>query len=170
VKKEKQLQGQTEFTLKERLWMTIKYFLVAASAGVIEVGSFTLLTELNIFKDAGKPYGWSYFIALALSVLWNFTVNRRYTFKSANNVPAAMLKMLGFYLVFTPASIWWGNALTGLSDARWVEYAVLGGTMVVNFVTEFLFQWLFVFRGTINTNQLAQKEKSAPEAEEDESK
>ena len=163
--KEEKLQGQTKFTAKESLWMTVKYLLVAASAGAIEVGSFTLLTELNVFQDADKPYGWSYFIALALSVLWNFTVNRRYTFKSAVNVPTAMLKVFCYYLVFTPASIWWGNAFTALSDAHWVPYAVLAGTMLANGITEFLFQWLFVFRGTINTNKLAQKDKDDADSE-----
>ncbi|MCL2512259.1 MAG: GtrA family protein [Oscillospiraceae bacterium] len=156
--KDKKLQGQTEFTAKEKTWMAVKYLSAAGSAGAIEFGSFTLLTELNIFRDAGKPYGWSYFIALALSVIWMFTINRRYTFKSATNVPAAMLKVLGYYAVFTPASIWWGNALTGLRpNARWMEYAVLIGTMAVNGLTEFLFQFFVVFRGTINTNKLAKK-------------
>ena len=150
----KELQGQTEFTKKESLWITVKYLLTTASAGLIQAGSFALLTELNLFKDAEKPYGWSYFIALVLSVLWNFTVNRRYTFKSVVNIPAAMLKVFGFYLVFTPASIWWGNALMALKpDSRWLPYAVLTGTMAANAVTEFLFQWLFVFRGTINTRE-----------------
>ena len=159
--KDKQLQGQTEFTAKEKIWMTVKYLAVAASAGAIQAGSFALLTEWGVFKDAGKPYGWSYFIALTLSVLWNFTVNRRYTFKSATNMPIAMLKVLGYYAVFTPASIWWGNALTGLGpDSRWLPYAVLAGTMAANGITEFLFQWLFVFRGTVNTNKLAEKDKA----------
>ncbi|MDR0883691.1 MAG: GtrA family protein [Oscillospiraceae bacterium] len=148
-------QGQTEFTAKENAWLTVKYFLIAASAGAIQLGSFTLLTEL-VFKDADNEYGWSYFISLVLSVIWNFTINRRYTFKSAANVPRAMALVFAYYLVFTPLSIWWGTALTNRFDVHWVIYATEIGTMLVNGVTEYLYQRLVIYRGTINTNELAQ--------------
>ena len=85
---------------------------------------------------------------LFLSVLFNFTVNRKFTFKSAANVPVAMLKVFGFYCVFTPLSIWWGNALT---SAGWNEYLVLAFTMIVNMVTEFLFTRFVVYGNSINT-------------------
>jgi putative flippase GtrA len=128
----------------------IKFTLFSASAGLIQAASFTLLNELTRF-----PYWPSYLIALTLSVVYNFTLNRRFTFKSANNVPLAMLKVFGYYLVFTPLSTWWGAALTNIG---WNEYIVLAGTMLANFVSEFLFQRFVVFKDSINTNALGQKE------------
>ena len=150
-----------KLSARENLVTSVKFFLFSVSAGVIETVSFALLSEF-VFHDAGSDgspvYGWSYFIALALSVLWNFTLNRRYTFKSANNVPVAMLKVFAFYCVFTPASIWWGVALTGLAPgSRLVYYGVFAGTLAANFITEFLYQRFFVFGKSMNTNSLAQK-------------
>jgi putative flippase GtrA len=124
-----------------------KFTMFSISAGVIQAVSFALLNETT-----GMPYWPSYLIALVLSVLWNFTLNRRFTFQSAGNVPKAMLLVALYYLVFTPASTLWGTALT---NAGWNEYIVLGGTMVINFVTEFLFQRFVVFRKTIDTNDIA---------------
>ena len=134
---------------KENGMQVLKFALFSVSAGMIETISFTLLNE---FLD--WPYWPCYLIALVLSVLWNFTLNREFTFKSANNVPLAMAKVFGFYCVFTPLSVWWGSALT---DAGWNEYLVLFGTMAVNLTTEFLYDRFFVFRNSINTNKRAQK-------------
>ncbi|MBQ4176990.1 MAG: GtrA family protein, partial [Lachnospiraceae bacterium] len=85
----------------------IKFALFSASAGIIEFVSIALL-------DAATPWRhfYCYLIGLVLSVLWNFTLNRRYTFKSANNVPVAMLKVACFYAVFTPLSTWLDKVLT----------------------------------------------------------
>lgn len=124
-------------------WQFIKFTLFSISAGVIQTLSFTLLNELT-----GFPYWPSYLIALILSVVWNFTLNRRFTFHSAANVPKAMTLVFLYYLVFTPLSTWWGSALT---NGGWNEYIVLGGTMIINFVTEFLYQRFVVFRHTIDT-------------------
>ena len=153
---------------KESILTGLKFFLFSVSAGVIQALSFALLSEF-VFNDAGTDenpvYGWSYFISLALSVLWNFTLNRRYTFKSASNVPVAMLKVLLFYAVFTPLSVWWGEALTNLAPGnKLVYYAVFAGTMLVNLLTEYLYQRFFVFGGSINTNALAQKNEE-PDSE-----
>ena len=91
-------------------------------------------------------------MALILSVLWNFTLNREFTFKSANNIPIAMLKVFGYYLVFTPVSVVLGNYFTAKYAAFGpIEYIVLGVTMVINMVTEFLFQKFVVFRNSENT-------------------
>lgn len=138
---------------KENTMQVIKFALFSVSAGIIQTISFTLLNE--IFK---WPYTPCYLIALTLSVLWNFTLNREFTFKSANNVPVAMAKVAAFYCVFTPLSTWWGAALTGVG---WNEYIVLFGTMAVNLTSEFLYDRFFVFRGTMNTNKRAQKEREA---------
>ena len=83
----------------KELWRAVKFLLFSASAGIIEIVSFALLNELT-----GWSYRPCYLIALVLSVLWNFTLNRRFTFRSANNVPVAMLKVAAYYAVFTPLS------------------------------------------------------------------
>ena len=126
-------------------WVRMARFtLFSVSAGLIEIGSFTLFNEL-----LNWPYWLSYLLALVLSVLWNFTLNRRFTFQSAANVPVAMLKVALFYVVFTPVSTalehWYTNAL------GWNEYLATGANMALNFVTEFLYQRYFVFRNSIDT-------------------
>lgn len=131
---------------------TIKFVLFSISAGVIQILSFTLLNELMTW-----PYWPSYLISVTLSVLWNFTLNRRFTFKSANNVPIAMLKTAGFYVVFTPLTTWMGNYL--VETLLWNEYLVTGINMVLNFVLEYLFQRFVVFRNSLDTNDLAKKEQ-----------
>lgn len=136
----KQNQAKTE--QHKTLWQAIKFTLFSLSAGIVQIASFTLLNEW-IIHDIGQKYGWSYFIALTLSVVWNFTFNRKFTFKSANNVPIAMLEVLAYYAVFTPLSIWWGVELEAIG---WNEYIILGITMIINFVTEFLWSKFVVFR------------------------
>ena len=130
---------------RKELLRTVKFVLFSISAGVIQVLSFTLMEELLHWTH------WvSYLISLVMSVLWNFTLNRKFTFCSANNVPLAMLQVALFYLVFTPLSTWWTAALTA-PEVGWNEYLVLTLTMIVNFVTEYLFDRLVVFRGSIDT-------------------
>ena len=107
------------------------------------------------------PYWPSYLTALVLSVLWNFTFNRRYTFRSVENISKAMSLVFLYYVVFTPLSTWWGQALTNLG---WNEYLVLLGTMIINLLTEFLFCRFVVYRGQINTNDIARK-KAAGESQ-----
>ncbi len=142
--------------------MAIKFLLFSASAGVIQFGSFTLLhefTHLDAFTRLdelfGNDYGLTYFIALVLSVLWNFTLNRKFTFKSAANVSIAILKVFGYYLVFSPLSIWWGVKLTTLG---WNYYLVLIGTMLINLITEYLFDRYVVYRNNMFTNDDGQRE------------
>jgi putative flippase GtrA len=134
---------------RQTAWQFIKFTLFSISAGLIQAGAFALLNELT-----GLPYWPSYLIALVLSVIWNLTFNRRFTFRSSVNMSKATALVLAYYAVFTPLSTWWGDALTGIG---WNEYLVLGGTMVINFVTEYLFQSLVVFRGTMNTNDAAHR-------------
>ena len=130
---------------KRELIRTVKFVLFSISAGVIQVASDALFNEVFHFA------AWlSYLLSLALSVLWNFTLNRKFTFQSASNVPIAMLKVAGFYLVFTPLSTWWTAVLTGAS-VGWNEYLVLAITMIVNFVSEYLFQRFFVFGDSLDT-------------------
>lgn len=140
---------ENKSTAKKEFLRTIKYTLVAASAGIIEIGTFTLLNELLHLN-----YWVSYLVALVLSVLWNFTINRRYTFQSSSNIVRSMLLVAAYYAVFTPASTWLEDILT---KAGWNEYLVTTLNMLINFITEFLFQRFFVFRKTIDTNDIAVK-------------
>jgi putative flippase GtrA len=130
-------------TEKDNILHFVKFTFFSISAGIVQLITFTLLNELLHLK-----YWPAYLIALTLSVLWNFTLNRKFTFKSAANIPIAMSKVTGYYLIFTPLSTWWGDALTNIG---WNEYLVLGGTMIINFVTEFIFTKYFVYHNQINT-------------------
>ena len=127
---------------KKNLWQAVKFTLFSISAGVIQIGSFALL-ELLV-----QDYWIPYLISLVLSILWNFTLNRRYTFKSAANVPVAMAKVFGFYLVFTPLSTYLGNVAEGHGAN---DFLILVVTMLANFVLEFLFCKLVVYRGKEDT-------------------
>ena len=124
------------------VWQVVKFTLFSISAGLIQIAAFHL------------PYWPSYLTALVLSVLWNFTFNRRYTFRSDASVARSMLLVALFYAVFTPVSTWWGHALT---TAGWNDFLVLAGTMVINFVTEFLYQRFVVYRNRIDTNDVARR-------------
>lgn len=128
---------------KEELIRGFKFLLFSISAGLIEIGTFTLLNELF-----HCTYWVSYLIGLTLSVVWNFTLNRKFTFKSAANIPIAMLKVLAYYVVFTPLSTLLEKYLTGIG---WNEYLVTAINMVINFVTEFIYQRFFVFGKSIDT-------------------
>lgn len=126
----------------KQMWQALKFTLFSISAGVIQVGSFALM-ELFI-----KDYWIPYLVSLVLSILWNFTLNRRYTFKSAANVPVAMAKVFGFYLVFTPLSTYLGN----LAEAHGGnDFLILAVTMLSNFILEFLFCKFVVYKGKEDT-------------------
>ena len=138
---------------KAEFFRSLKFLLFSISAGAIELLSFTLLNEF-----AGWPYWPCYLIALVLSVIWNFTLNRRYTFRSANNVPVAMAKVFLFYLVFTPASTLLGNWLA--EGLHWNEYLVTAINMILNFGLEYLYDRFYVFRDSIDTNEAALKKNA----------
>lgn len=131
------------FMKNSNFWQVVKFTLFSVSAGIIQVVSFTLLSELLKWN-----YWPAYLVSLVLSVVWNFTLNRRYTFQSAANVPVAMAKVFGYYLVFTPLSTWLG----ALAEGAGVNgYLVLALTMLANFSTEYLFSKLVVYRNQENT-------------------
>ena len=128
---------------KKELIRTIKFTLFSISAGVIQIGLFTLLNEL-----LSLDYWVSYIISLVASILWNFTINRKVTFKSSNNVKLSMLLVFAFYLVFTPISTILGN----LAESSGVnEYIVLAVTMICNFVLEYLYTRYIVYRNSCDT-------------------
>ena len=129
---------------KKEFLRTVKFVLFSISAGLIQVVSFTLMEEL-----LHVTHWVAYLTALVLSVLWNFTLNRKFTFCSASNMPVAMAKVAVFYAIFTPLSTWWTAVLT--DQCGWNEYLVLAMTMIVNFVLEYLYQRFFVFGDSLDT-------------------
>lgn len=133
-------------TKKEETMRVIKFTLFSISAGVIQMLAFTLLTELTPL-----PYWPRYLTALILSVLWNFTLNREFTFKAANNIPIEMMKVAVFYMIFTPATTIGGSYL--VETLGWNDYLVTALNMLLNFVTEYLYDRFIVFGKEINTKE-----------------
>lgn len=131
---------------KKEILRAIKFTLFSISAGLIQILTFTLLNELANF-----PFWPCYLIALLLSVIWNFTLNRKYTFHSANNIPIAMLKTLAFYAIFTPLSTLLEYYLA--DKMGYNEYLITALNMVLNFVLEYLYQRFYVFKDSIETNK-----------------
>ena len=132
---------------KKEFFRALKYTFFSISAGLIQIASFTL------FSEVFHLIAWqAHLISLVLSVLWNFTLNRQYTFHASNNVPIAMLKVALFYLIFTPLSTWW-TAVLAKPAGPINEYIVEACTMVLNFILEYLYMRFFVFRGSIDTKK-----------------
>ena len=130
----------------KEFWRVVKFTLFSISAGLIQMGSFSLLYELT-----DLPYWPSYLISLILSIVWNFTLNRKFTFKSAANIPVAMLKVLAYYVAFTPLTTLLGDFLA--EDLLWNGYLVTALNMILNFVTEFLVQRFWVFGKSIDSQK-----------------
>ncbi|NBK22606.1 MAG: GtrA family protein [Spirochaetia bacterium] len=141
-----QAPEQEKLTGKENVTQVTKFVLFSISAGIIQVIVFTIMLELLHI-----PYWGSYLTALIASVIYNFTVNRRFTFKSANNIPLAMTQLGIYYAIFTPLSTWGGDVLVGLG---WLEYLVLALTMVTNLVTEFCVNRFIIYRNSMNTRTI----------------
>ena len=135
---------------KKEIIRKIKFTLFSISAGLIEIGLFALLNEFTNWS-----YWPCYLIALIASVLWNFTLNREFTFKSTANVPIAMAKVFLFYLIFTPTSTIIGNYLA--ENLHWNEYIVTGLNMLANFILEYLYDQYIVYKGTIDTKEIKNK-------------
>ncbi len=155
------MTGQPKADKRHEAMQALKFTLFSISAGVIQIVSYTLFYE--VFHWA--PW-LAYLVSLVLSVLWNFTFNRTYTFRSDADIKKSMGLVALFYLVFTPLSTWWTAALTGENPFTGAEasqtplvnnYLVQAGTMLVNFVTEFLYQKFVVYRGTIDSNMKDRK-------------
>jgi putative flippase GtrA len=121
----------------------VKFLFISISAGIVQIGTFTLFNE--VFK---WDYWYAYLPSLLLSILWNFTINRKFTFKSASNVKIAMLLVLAFYAVFTPVSTILGELW---ENAGGNEYLVLVVTMVSNFILEFLYTRFIVYKNSCDT-------------------
>ena len=146
-----------EANKSKKEWIrTLKFLLFSISAAVVQIVSFAIF-ELIIPNN----YWVAYLPSLLLSIIWNFTINRKFTFKSANNVKVAMLLVLAFYAVFTPLSTWLGN-LAASAGAH--SFLVLSVTMIANFILEYLYTRFVVYRNSMNTNDIAQKDKAKEES------
>ena len=130
------------------IWVFLKFFGFSVSAGAIQMGSFALLNE-----SVQLDYWLSYLIALVLSVIWNFTFNRKFTFKSTGNITRAMVLVALYYCVFTPLSTLLEHYLA--DTLAWNEYIVTFINMLLNMVTEFLFQRFVVYRNSVDNNEKA---------------
>ena len=148
----KSMENEKKTKDRSELIRTVKFVLFSISAGAIELGTFTVMYEVLHWE-----YWVAYLIALVLSVVWNFTLNREFTFRSATNVPIAMLKVAAYYAVFTPATTLLGHYLEG--TCGWDGMVVTILNMVLNFVTEYLYQRFFVFGKSIDTNSRAQAQR-----------
>jgi putative flippase GtrA len=153
--------SEQKLSKKENIIQMVKFALFSTSAGIIQIGSFTALTELppRLF-DKELPYWICYLVSLVLSVIWNFTFNRKFTFKSANNIPIAMLKVAAFYAVFTPVSTYLGHLATENGANHYLVEIV---TMLANLVTEYIYQRFVVFRNSINTAEKKAKKDNEEE-------
>ncbi|MGN0764722.1 MAG: GtrA family protein [Aristaeellaceae bacterium] len=136
--------------MNKNLWQAVKFTLFSISAGIIQVLSFALLHDVLGLES----YWMSHVPSLVLSVIWNFTFNRRYTFRSDAPLVRSMLLVALFYVVFTPASAWWGTLLERAGVHAWLIEAI---NLLANFVLEFLYQRFVVYRGHIDTNDVARK-------------
>lgn len=131
---------------KDEIIRTVKFTIFSISAGVIELFLFELFDKYTSLK-----YWPCYLIALIASIIWNFTLNRNYTFRSASNIPVAMFKVFCFYLVFTPVSTILGNYLA--EDLGWNGTIVTIINMLCNFVTEYLYDRFYVFKDSIDSKE-----------------
>ncbi|MCF7931473.1 MAG: GtrA family protein [Acholeplasmataceae bacterium] len=146
-----ELKPQIKLTKRDHYIHALKFLLFSISAGVIQISSFALFSDV-----AHLTTKLSYFISIVLSVIWNYTFNRKFTFKSANNIPIAMLKVAGYNAIFITASTWWVGELT-TDVSGFIKYLVIFLTMVVNLITEFLFTKFYVYHNAINTAVKPQK-------------
>lgn len=157
-------------TTKYNLWQAVKFTIFSVGAGIIQIGSYTLLHELLKNKIASVNGLWAatYLPSLILSVLFNFTFNRKYTFRSADNVPKCMALVFLFYCAFTPLSLWLGGMANKALIAKisWGNYIVEGCTMIANFILEFLYNRFVVYRKSIDTNDVAKKAQKKIESGE----
>lgn len=130
---------------KKEYLRAIKFLLFSISAGVIQFVSFALMDLIPDFDYVIKAY-----IALTLSVVWNFTFNRKYTFRSISNIKVAMFKTFCYYLVFAPLSIHLADIYL-VKTLYWNELIVTGCTMLINLITEFLFQRFFIYNNSLDS-------------------
>ena len=144
---------------KKEFIRAVKFTLISISAGLVEIVSFSILELFSL------PFWVNNLISLILSVLWNFTINRRYTFRSASNIPLAMFEVACFYAVFAPLTTIGGNYLT--DTLGWNDFLVKAINMLLNITLEFFYLRFFVFRNSIDTNSVAKKSEERQKLKEE---
>lgn len=137
---------------KTEVIRAIKFAIVSASAGIVEAVVFTAINELGNF-----PYYVNYLTALIASIIWCYTINRKYTFKSDKPVKVILLYAAAFYAVFTPATTLLGSWLTG--SLGWNEYIATAINMALNLSLEYLYDTFVVYRNEMDNNDVAKKER-----------
>lgn len=122
----------------------LKFAAFSASAGVIQLLSFSILYDWTHLL----PWWPAYLISLVLSVAWNFTFNRKFTFAAATNLPISMCLVALYYCAFTPISVFGGDAMTA---AIGEELGIITTVtmMLINFVTEFFWDKFVVFNDVV---------------------
>ena len=169
------------------VWQAVKYFLCAASAGLIQFVTFTILStvfdktgvtasmgKMWFFGEMDKSLFTATTIALGLSIIWNFTLNRKFTFKAANNVPLAMGLAFLFYVPFYPFQTWYVGAVTGAirdaigqPEATWPSIIAEGTVMLINGILEFCWQKFVVFRMPKGKDVMPEEENAEEEIVEE---
>lgn len=144
-----EIESNKQNSKKKDFLQFLIFALFSISAGVIQILSFECL-----YHWIGWSNWWAtYLISLTLSVVWNFTFNRRFTFKSSSNIPVAMILVLIYYCAFTPISVFGGQALENIG---WNGTLITAIMMILNFVTEFFFDKYITFNEKI-VNRIAKK-------------
>lgn len=134
---------------KKEIFRALKFTLISISAGIIQIGAYSLIRIFSKFpEESWQDYVIAYTPSLLLSVIWNFTINRKYTFKAANNVKVAMLLVLAFYAVFTPVSTILGGVIVDNGVNGDLVFVI---TLLSNFVLEFLYTRYVVYRNSCDT-------------------
>ena len=129
----------------------IKFTLFSASAGAIQLLSTTILHQWTGWL---LDYYWlAYIIGLTLSVIWNFTFNRKFTFKAANNVPLAMTLVIIYNCIIVVPLALGGDALVKLWGEQW-GILVTAISLLINFITEFFWDKYIVFNQKVTDRLL----------------
>ena len=170
------MNEQTEEKKKPSKAKQFLQFLIftgfSISAGVIQFVSTGILSTWT----GWIPYWSAYLIGLVLSVVWNFTFNRKFTFKAANNVPLAMGLVVIYYCAFTPLSTFGADAIVAAwqraAGANWheaYEMIITASMMILNFLTEFIWDKFVVFNAKVTDAILHRFKKNKapmPESEQ----
>ena len=136
------LQEEVKPSKNQQFIQFIKFTLFSASAGAIQLLSTTILHQWTGWL---LDYYWlAYIIGLTLSVIWNFTFNRKFTFKAANNIPLAMTLVIIYNCIIVVPLALGGDALVNLWGEQW-GILVTAISLLINFITEFFWDKYIVF-------------------------
>lgn len=135
-----------KLTKKQQFLQLLKFTAFSLSAGIIQ---FLLQSTLFDWTHV-LTYWQAYPIALTASVIWNFTFNRKFTFKASSNVPIAMVLVVIYNLLIVVPFAILGEYLVQLwGDAYGMLVTVL--LLLFNFVTEFFWDKFVVFNDKLVT-------------------